>query len=169
MAILDIFSARSGSAFGGKKTAAAGKEKPAKKAVRKNVKRKKKEKTVKTEAAETKEEGLNEAVSKRPEGKNLLKKDFSYAAYKVLKSPHVTEKAVSLGAQNKYVFKIRPDANGAEARKAIQELYGVKVENVNIIKIPRKKRKVGRSEGFKPGYKKIIVTLREGEKIETGV
>ncbi|MBI4837506.1 MAG: 50S ribosomal protein L23 [Candidatus Portnoybacteria bacterium] len=86
-----------------------------------------------------------------------------------MKSPHITEKAVGLGAQNKYVFKVSPDANGAEAKKAIQELYGVRVENVNIIKIPRKKRRVGRNEWFKPGYKKIIVTLREGDKIETGV
>ncbi len=177
MAILDIFSAiggshagRQASAFGGKKGAIENKKKPTKKPVERAVEKEKTEGPVKhIEVSETREEKPSDAVLKEPENKKLLKKEFSHAAYRFLKSPHITEKAVSLGAQNKYVFKISPEANGVEAKKAIQELYGVRVENVNIIKIPRKKRRVGKSEGFKPGFKKIIVTLKEGDKIESGI
>jgi len=170
VAILDIFSTKGGSAFGGKKGAIDNKKKPVRKPVKKTIEKEKKEGPIKhVEVTETREEKPKETTSKEVENKKSFKKEFSYAAYRFLKSPHITEKAVGLGAQNKYVFKISPEANGTEAKKAIQELYGVRVENVNIIKIPRKKRRVGRSEGFKPGFKKIIVTLKEGDKIESGV
>lgn len=97
-----------------------------------------------------------------------IKKEFSQIAVKILKAPHVTEKAMSLNQENKYIFKVSDEANKPEVKKAIQELYGVKVVDVNIINIPRKKRRLGRSEGFKSGFKKAIVTLKQGEKIETG-
>lgn len=99
----------------------------------------------------------------------VKKKEFSELAARVLKSPHITEKAMSAEKENKYIFKVNPNANKSEIKKAVQELYGVKVENVNIINIPRKKRRVGRTEGFKPGYKKAVVEVREGEKIEMGI
>ena len=67
---------------------------------------------------------------------------------------------------NKYVFKVSPRANKNEVKKAIEEVYGVKVEKINNINIPRKKRVRGRTEGWKPGYKKAVVTLKEGDKID---
>ena len=87
-------------------------------------------------------------------------------AWRSLKSPHITEKATALSSQNQYVFKVEKKSNKTEIKKAIEEVYGVGVLNVNIINIPRKKRRLGRIEGFKPGYKKAIVKLKEGEKIE---
>ena len=160
MAILDIFSAR-----GGKKTI----DKRGKSRKKPSEKDKKEDSVVKVEVAEVTEEKRSEPVTGELKEKRPSKKDFSYAAYRFLKSPHVTEKAVGLEAQNKYVFRINSGANKTEVKKAIEELYGVAVEEVNVVKIPRKKRRVGRSEGFKAGYKKAIVTLREGDKIETGV
>lgn len=99
----------------------------------------------------------------------VIRKEFSHTAFKILKAPHVTEKAVNLEAQNKYIFKVAPDSNKSEIKKAIQELYGIKVEDVNVVNIPRKKRRLGRSEGYKQGYKKAIVTVAQGEKIDMGV
>ena len=53
-----------------------------------------------------------------------------------------------------------------EIKKSVQGIYGVDVIAVNIIKIPKKKRRLGRTEGFKKGFIKAIVTLKEGQKIE---
>lgn len=150
MAILDIFKK---SAKGGKKTGEMKEKKPMKK----------KESIEVVEKEEKKEEVAEE---KKTEKQELGESNI---AYRILKSPQVTEKAINLSAENKYVFRINKFANKAEAKKAIQDLYNVRVISVNIINIPRKKRRLGRSEGFKPGYKKAIVTLRKGDKIETGI
>ena len=101
-------------------------------------------------------------VVKRPPVK---KKDLR-EVYKILKEPHISEKATVLTDQNKYVFKIMPRANKVETKKAVENLYGVRVKNVNIINVHRKRRMLRGIEGFKTGYKKAIVTLKEGEKIE---
>lgn len=101
-------------------------------------------------------------VVKRPPVK---KKDLR-EVYKILKEPHISEKATVLTDQNKYVFKIMPRANKVETKKAVENLYGVRVKNVNIINVHRKRRVLRGVEGFKTGYKKAIVTLEEGEKIE---
>ena len=75
-----------------------------------------------------------------------------------------------MSSLNKYVFKVSFDANKTEIKKAIEKMYNVKVEKVNIIHIPGKKRRLGRIEGWrkglKRGFKKAIVTLRKGDKIE---
>lgn len=97
------------------------------------------------------------------------KRDFSQIAARILEAPHVTEKAINMGQDNKYVFKVSPRGNKSEVKKAVRELYGVNVVDVNIINIPRKKRRLGQNQGFKSGYKKAVVTLAEGEKIETGI
>ncbi len=74
-----------------------------------------------------------------------------------------------MGKENKYIFKVAPRVNKVEVRKAVQDLYGVGVLDVNIVNIHRKtKRAAGRRKGggYKGGYKKAIVTLVPGEKIE---
>jgi large subunit ribosomal protein L23 len=96
-------------------------------------------------------------------------KELSEGAAMFLSAPHVTEKAINMGQQNKYIFKVSPDANKSEVKKAVAELYGVKVMDVNVVNIPRKKKRVGMREGFKPGFKKAVVTLAEGDKIEVGI
>jgi large subunit ribosomal protein L23 len=87
-------------------------------------------------------------------------------AYKILKEPHVSEKATVLNEQDKYVFKVYSEANKIETKKAIESLYGVRVKDVNIVNIPRKRKMFRGTEGFKSGYKKAIVTLEKGQKIE---
>lgn len=103
----------------------------------------------------------------KPEAKKppVRKKDIS-DAYKILKVPHISEKATILSESNKYVFKVYQRANKIEIRKTIEDLYGVSVKNVNIINIHRKRRVLRGREGFKTGYKKAIVTLEKGQKIE---
>ncbi len=87
-------------------------------------------------------------------------------AQRVLKEPHISEKATDLNAENKYVFKVIPKANKSEIKKAIEGLYKVRVKNVNIINVHAKKKMLRGIEGSSPGYKKAIVTLEQGEKIE---
>lgn len=87
-------------------------------------------------------------------------------AYRILKTPHVTEKAADLVKKNQYVFNIYPKVNKVEIKKAIEDLYGVKVQTVKIINIPPKKRRLGKTKGWRAGYKKAIVRIKEGQKIE---
>jgi large subunit ribosomal protein L23 len=77
----------------------------------------------------------------------------------------VTEKATLLLEQNKYVFEVIIKATKPEIKAAIESLFDVKVTGVNTIRPPRKKRRVGRFLGYKPQYKRAIVTLREGDSI----
>jgi large subunit ribosomal protein L23 len=105
-------------------------------------------------------------VKKPPVKRPPVKKKDLREVYKILKEPHISEKATVLTDQNKYVFKIMPRANKVETKKAVENLYGVRVKDVNIINVHRKRRVLRGIEGFKTGYKKAIVTLEEGEKIE---
>lgn len=85
----------------------------------------------------------------------------------VLKKPVLTEKSLALQTEeNKYTFDVDLDANKTEVKIAVEKLFNVKVEKVNIINVRPKKRRVGRYEGFKPSMKKAIVTLAEGQTIE---
>lgn len=99
------------------------------------------------------------AIKKKQEIKTDL-------AYRVLKAPQVTEKATDLTKKNQYIFKIFPRTNKSEIKKAVNELYGVDVLSVKIIKVPAKKRRLGRISGWRKGYKKAIVKIKEGQKIE---
>lgn len=87
-------------------------------------------------------------------------------SYKVLVEPWITEAATLMAEMNKYVFKVNPKASKNQIKKAIEEVYGVKVEKINTVTIPRKKRVRGRTEGWKPGHKKAVVTIKEGDKID---
>jgi large subunit ribosomal protein L23 len=98
--------------------------------------------------------------------KRALRKTVVGEAHRVLKTPQVTEKATGLVGQNQYVFKVWPKTNKVETKKAIEDLYGVDVISVKIIKVPRKQRRLGRISGWRKGYKKAIVKIKEGQKIE---
>ena len=67
---------------------------------------------------------------------------------------------------NQYIFKVSPNYNKKEIEKAVEGVYGVDVLSVNIIKIPSKKRRMGRIQGHKKGYTKAIVKIKENQKIE---
>ena len=87
--------------------------------------------------------------------------------YEVIKSPWITEKGTELGEkQNKYVFKVCLNANKIEIRNAIEKIFNVKIEKVNTVKLQGKKKRVRLVEGKTPDWKKAIITLREGNKIE---
>jgi len=106
---------------------------------------------------------------KKPSGviAPIAKKEKEFLdTYKILKIPHVTEKATDLTKINQYIFKVWPRANKFEIKKAIESLYGVKVIGVKIINIPKKKRRLGKVSGWRQGYKKAIVKIKEGQKIE---
>ncbi len=98
--------------------------------------------------------------------KPVSQKKVGSFSYEIIKEPHVSEKSTNLSQQNKYVFKIYSNSNKPEIKKSVEGIYGVDVLSVNVIKIPKKKRIIGRSQGFKKGYNKAIVTIKEGQKIE---
>ncbi len=79
--------------------------------------------------------------------------------------PIVTEKATLQMEENKSVFDVLPQATKPEIKAAIESLFDVTVTSVNTLKLPRKKRRVGRFIGYKPQYKRAIVTLQEGDSI----
>lgn len=84
----------------------------------------------------------------------------------ILEGPHITEKTTDLAAGGKYVFQVTNEANKTEIRKAIEKLYKVKVSSVNILNMPSKVRRVGKSIGHLAGFKKAIVSLQKGNKID---
>ena len=84
----------------------------------------------------------------------------------VLLAPVVSEKSYSLITDRKYTFKVHKDAHKTQVRQAVEELFGVKVENVNVVKVQAKPKRRGMTKGKRPGWKKAIVQLREGETIE---
>ncbi len=79
--------------------------------------------------------------------------------------PIVTEKATLLLEQNKYVFDVVLKTTKPQIKAAIESLFDVKVTAVNTIRPPRKKRRVGKFVGYKPQYKRAIVTLAQGDSI----
>jgi len=98
--------------------------------------------------------------------KSMIKEKESIKIYQILKAPHITEKTTNLAEKNQYVFKVWGKANKNEIKKAIENLYKVKVMDVKIINVPAKRRRLGRISGWRKGYKKAIVRLKEGQKIE---
>ncbi len=84
----------------------------------------------------------------------------------VLLAPVVSEKSYSLLEDRKYSFRVHQDAHKTQVRQAVEELFGVKVQAVNIIKVQSKPKRRGMIRGRRPGWKKAIVQLREGHSIE---
>lgn len=80
--------------------------------------------------------------------------------------PVISEKSMTLMEKNKYTFIVHSRANKSEIKKAIEDLFNVKVDKVNTIKIRGKKRRQGRYEGYTPERKKAVVTLKPGYKLE---
>ncbi len=84
----------------------------------------------------------------------------------VLLAPVVSEKSYSLINDRKYSFRVHKDAHKTQVRQAVEELFDVKVENVNIVHVRAKPKRRGMTKGTRPGWKKAIVQLREGDSIE---
>lgn len=84
----------------------------------------------------------------------------------ILLSPIITEKSTIMGEDSKYVFRVHSHANKVQIRAAVENLFDVNVDKVNVSKVKGKSRRFGRSIGRKPDWKKAVVTLRAGETID---
>jgi large subunit ribosomal protein L23 len=146
------------------------KEKPSDKKDKVVVKKEEKKKTeVKKEAVMTADGKLVATTKKSEEPKakkSKAKKEETGDAYRVLMHPLVTEKGSFLSVTNQYVFAVAPETNKVEVRKAIRKVYGVDPIKVNIMNVAGKKVKYGKTQGRTKSWKKAIITLAAGQKIE---
>ncbi|MBI2577392.1 MAG: 50S ribosomal protein L23 [Candidatus Wildermuthbacteria bacterium] len=104
-----------------------------------------------------------------PKKKTAAKKEASEKnsiSFSVLSRPHITEKAVALSHSNQYVFEVADNATKGSVCQAVESLYSVNVLGVRIINVHPRKARLGRILGMKKGYKKAIVTLKQGQKLE---
>jgi len=85
----------------------------------------------------------------------------------IILGPVITEKGTDLLSQNKYVFKVSPQANKIEIRNAVEEVFKVRVKKVRTLRVKGKAKKFrGKVVGKTSSWKKAIVKLKEGESIE---
>lgn len=95
-----------------------------------------------------------------------VQKKEDLSIYKILQSPLITEKVTDLVGLNKYVFQIPVSATKNEVKKKIINCYGIKPIKINIVNVKGKQTRYGRTKGKRKDWKKAIVTLAPGEKIE---
>lgn len=86
--------------------------------------------------------------------------------HEVLRRPLVTEKSTGLQAEGKYAFEVAGRANKQLVKQAVEKAFNVKVTGVNVMMVPGKMRRIGRRMVMTPTWKKAIVTLKPGDKIE---
>ncbi len=84
----------------------------------------------------------------------------------LIKNPIISERATQMSSLGKYVFLVAKEATKPEVKKAVEGIYKVDVEKVHVINTRPKPKKSGRYVGEKPGYRKAIVTLKEGQKLD---
>jgi len=84
----------------------------------------------------------------------------------IIRAPLISEKGSFLAEHSQVLFRVRPDANKIEVKKAVEGLFKVKVVKVRIARYLGKLRRVGKNMGRRPQWKKAYVTLREGDKID---
>jgi large subunit ribosomal protein L23 len=84
----------------------------------------------------------------------------------ILIEPVVSEKSYHQITENRYTFKVHSDAHKTQIRQAVEELFDVKVVGVNVVKVQPKPKRRGMIRGTRPGWKKAIVQLRPGDRIE---
>lgn len=84
----------------------------------------------------------------------------------VIRAPHLTEKSSGLAKENKHVFLVNPKSNKFEIARAIKARYNVGIETVRIINTYGKERRRGKQIGWKPGFKKAVVKIKEGQTID---
>ena len=83
----------------------------------------------------------------------------------IIKYPIVTDKATRLLENNKYSFIVNPKSDKFSIKLAIEELFGVTVLKINTSNLPKKRKRMGKYIGWKPQFKKAIVTLSQGDTI----
>ena len=87
-------------------------------------------------------------------------------ASQVVLAPVGSEKSYAASTRGTYTFKVHPDAHKTQIRQAVEQLFEVHVERVNVIKVPAKPKRRGAFKGTRPGWKKAVVQLRAGDVIE---
>jgi len=90
---------------------------------------------------------------------------YHFSNEQVIKYPIITDKATRLLENNQYTFIVARSSDKITIKSAIEYLFDVKVTKVNTCRLPRKQKRVGKYIGWKPQYKKAIVTLSEGDVI----
>ena len=85
-------------------------------------------------------------------------------AQDIILAPVITEKSMYGVAEKKYTFKVANDANKIEIAHAVEELFDVNVAKVNTVRVRGRFKRMGRNEGYRPDWKKAIVTLTENSK-----
>jgi len=87
--------------------------------------------------------------------------------FNTLQQPVVTEKSyTATGAANQYTFRVAPDATKAQVKAAIEAIFEVKVDKVQVINMPSKPKRRGMHAGTRSGYRKAVVKLAEGQTLE---
>lgn len=86
--------------------------------------------------------------------------------YEVLRHPLITEKNTVLQAEGKYAFKVAEEANKPQIKQAVEKAFNVKVTAVNVMSVPGKRKRIGRQQVLTQSWKKAIVTLKPGDRIE---
>jgi large subunit ribosomal protein L23 len=86
--------------------------------------------------------------------------------YEVLRKPLVTEKSTRLSESNKYVFEVDKKASKDQIKQAVEVAFKVGVTGVNIIRVPGETKRAGRRAVTRQSWKKAVVTLKEGDKIQ---
>jgi large subunit ribosomal protein L23 len=84
----------------------------------------------------------------------------------VLRRPIITEKSTALAGEGKYVFEVHPDANKLQIKEAVERAFNVEVAAVNTCWVKGKFRRVGRNRGRTSPWKKAVVTLKPGYRID---
>ncbi len=103
-------------------------------------------------------------MAKKQTQKLIKSEDFN-----IVKKPCITEKASFLAEKNFYTFEVDKRSNKIEIKDFIEKKYNVHVISVRIINAPKKPKKRGIIKGFKSGFKKAIVRIKEGEQIDLTV
>jgi large subunit ribosomal protein L23 len=85
---------------------------------------------------------------------------------RVIVRPVVTEKTTDMGENDKYVFEVASEANKNEVKQAVEKFFGVKVVDVHTLNMKGKPKRLGRHMGRRKDWKKAIVTLQSGDKID---
>ena len=84
--------------------------------------------------------------------------------YDVIIKPVISEQSMDIAPDKKYTFKVHPDANKTEVKRAVEEIFDVEVDKVNIMNVKGKKKRMGRFEGKTAASKKAVVTLTKDSK-----
>ena len=85
-------------------------------------------------------------------------------SYEIIKKPIITENSMDQMADKKYTFEVAKEANKIEIKKAVEEIFGVKVEKVTTMRVLGKVKRMGANSGKRPDWKKAVVKLAENSK-----